>query len=98
MVGGDTRQRMGALDSIGEIDLSLPTPSWRVLPQRLNKERYGCCAIAQPKNPNYIVVGGGCDCGDKPLRCCEVICWTKHLKKRLPSMMTPRVGHTLVLV
>ena len=36
VVGGDTYQRRNALDRIEEIDLFLPTPSWRVLSQRLN--------------------------------------------------------------
>ena len=87
-------------DSIEEIDLSLPSPSWRVLPQRLNKERSGCCAIAHPKNPNYIIVVGGSN-SNFHLRCCEMICLDQTQggqTRRLPPMTTPRARHALVLV
>ena len=89
------------LDSIEEIDLSLPTPSWRVLPQRLNKKRDGCCAIAHPKNPKIIILVGGYNKNDKCLRCCETICLdqlNEGQTRPLPPMTTPRAWHTLVLV
>ena len=98
---GGCNEKIDPLDSIEEIDLSLPTASWRVLPQRLNKKRNGCCAIAHPKNPNNIIVVGGYNKNDKCLRCCEMMCLDPTQEgqtRRLPSMMTPRAGHTLVLV
>ena len=91
----------GPLDSIEEINLSLPIPSWRVLPQRLKKKRCGCCAIAHPKNPNIIIVVGGCNNNDKFLRRCEMVCLDQRQQgqtRRVPSMTTPRTDHTLVLV
>ena len=99
VVGGyDTNQYY--LDSIEEIDLSLRTPRWRVLPQRLNKKRSGCRAIAHPKNPNNIIVVGGL-CDNNYLSCCEIIALNQTQEgqtRPLPSMTTPRAVHTLVLV
>ena len=89
------------LDSIEEIDLSLPTPRWRVLPQRLKKKRSGCCAIAHPKNPKYIIVVGGYNNNSKCLRSCEMLCLDEAQEgqpRRLPYMMTRRADHTVVLV
>ena len=98
---GGCNSNFEALDSIEEIDLSLPTPSWRVLPQRLNKKRSGCRAIAHPKNPNIIIVVGGYNNNDKYLRCCEMVCLDQTQQgqtRTLPSLTTPRAHHTLVLV
>ena len=100
---GGYKSNTGPLDSIEEIDLSLPTPNWRVLSQGLNKKRSGCRAIAHPKNPNNVIVVGGYNdnesYNDKHLRCCEMVCLdqTQDGQTRLPSMTTPRAYHTLVL-
>ena len=63
-------------------------------------ERYGCRAIAHPKNPNSIIVVGGHDNEDKYLSCCVIsLQQTQEGEtRRLPSMMTPRFKRTLVLV
>ena len=100
VIGGSSSS-FKPFDSIEEIDLSLRTPSWKVLPQRLNKKRSGCCAMPHPNNPNNIIVVGGHN-GDKYLSCCELICLDPTQEegqaRTLPSMMIPRAFHTLVLV
>ena len=104
-VFGGSNFRDGFLDTIEELDLLLPTPSWRVLPQRLDKKlqkHLGYrCAIAHVKNSNNIIVAGGWNNKDKDLRSCEMICLdpTQEGETRtLPFMMTPRKEHALVLV
>ena len=91
----------GLLDSIEELDLLLPTPSWRVLPQRLEKKQTGCRAIAHPTIPHSIIVTGGSNGNDNYLCCCEMICLDPAQEgqtRALPSMTTPREDHALVLV
>ena len=88
-----------ALDSIEVLDLSLALPSWRILPQRLKKKRKGCQAVVDPKNPNNIIVVGGFN--STYLRCCEVVSLQEGQEEQtrtIPSLMTPRCGHAMVLV
>ena len=90
-----------ALDSIEVLDLSLPRPSWRILPQRLKKKRIGCQAVVDPKNPNNIIVVGGSNYKGKYLRSCEVVSLQERQEEQtrtIPSLMTPRCGHAMVLV
>ena len=88
-----------SLDFVEVLDLSLPLPSWRILPQRLGKKRMGCQAVVDPKNPNNIIVVGGFN--STYLRCCEVVSLQEGQEEQtrtIPSLMTPRCGHAMVLV
>ena len=61
-------------DSIEELDLSLPTPRWRILPQRLKVKRTFCQAVIDPRDKNsIIVVGGKADSRGPNLAACEVV-------------------------
>ena len=67
----------------------------------MKKKRSGCGAIAHPQKPNTIIVVGGCNNNDMHLRCCEMVCLDQTEQgqtRRVPSMMTPRAHHALVLV
>ena len=82
------------------LDLSLPCPSWRILPQRLKKERIGCQAVVDPKNLNNIIVVGGYNYKAYH-SCCEVVSLQRGQEEQtrtIPSLMTPRCGHAMVLV
>ena len=88
------------LDSIEQLDLSIPTPSWTILPQRLKTKRSRGCAVVDPKNPNNIIVVGGLNLEDGCLSSCEVVSLEEGQTRArtLPSLSTPRARHTLVLV
>ena len=92
VVGGHNSRE---LDSVEELDLSRRTPTWKILPQRLSKRRWGCCAIVHPMMSNHIIVVGGRNVQDGYLSSCEIISLEEGGQTRmLPSMMTPREDHT----
>ena len=85
------------LNTVEELDLSLRTPEWRVLPQRLQKKRSLCSAVVDPTNPNnIIVVGGAGEGGDS----CEIISLTAQEgpTETIPPLTTGREGLRTVVV
>ena len=70
---GGYSHNYGPLDVIEELDLSLPIPSWRILPQRLQQKRSGCCVVVDPHNPHNLIVVGGFNKKDKTLATCEIV-------------------------
>ena len=89
------------LNSVEELDLSLPSPRWRILPQRLQTARQGCGAVVDPKNPNNILVVGGCNDEDRYLTSCEVFSLQQEQDEQtrtIPELSTARMYHSMVVV
>ena len=103
-IGGRNSEEGGSLDSIEELDLSLRTPRWRVLPQRLQTKRSSCCAVVDPTDPNaVIVVGGVSSRGRETLTSCEIVSLEEEPNhdghtRTIPSLMTARSKFGLVVV
>ena len=102
VLGGDNGT---VLDSIEELDLSLPTLQWRILPRRLQNHRCGCRAVVDPRNPNNsIIVVGGRNKQYKSFTSCEIVALGHQGQQAggqtmtIPPLSTPRVYHALVLV
>ena len=113
VIAGYNDENGGPLDSIEELDLSLPTPRWRVLPQRLKTKRKEFCAVVDPTDiTKVIVVGGGCDGDDDTLACdgddetlasCEIVSLEEEHNhegqaRAIPSLRTKRAAFGLVVV
>ena len=90
--------RNGVIDSIEELDVSLATPSWRILPQRLTTKRTEFCAAVDPNNPNNIIVVGGHDEEFNKLTSCEILSLETGRTRTIPSLTTPRHKHMMVVV
>ena len=103
VIAGYNDENGGPLDSIEELDLSLPTPRWRVLPQRLKTKRDFCCAVVDPTDPNTVIVVGGSDTEHEPLASCEIVSLEEEQNhegrtRTIPSLRTKRFRFGLVVV
>ena len=100
VIGGYNYEEGGELDSIEELDLSVPTPRWRILPQRLQCNREVCCAAVDPKDPNKVIVVGGRN-KSGVLASCETVSLEEEQEgqtRTMPSLTTERYNFSLVAV
>ena len=103
VIGGYSCEKGGSLDSIEELDLSLPTPRWRVLPQRLKTKRETCCAVVNPTDPNMVIVVGGWNSEHGILASCENVSLEGEQEleghtRTIPSLTIKRYAFGLVVV
>ena len=96
-IGGANKDDVKDEDSIEMLDLSVPQPSWTVLPTRMKQGRTGCAAAVDYNGD--IVVTGGFNIADRFLSNVEVFDTHNQVWKPtrlLPQMQTGRSGHSLV--